>query len=287
MGFFSNLFENDTEEQIKEKSSVKNSITGKVVEGSLKAVRTVYNKKVAFINSISDIEPDWFFCAEEVVSSQHSKLCKEYENLQEQKSKIKDEIVNAQKEKDSYTKILQQDDLDSDTKKRMYDKNLEITQVIEQLTNEFEQSELCIKNKADEIIKNLSLVEKNLVECEKCVRQYNVESLFVKYELPLVESLFVKLEDIKHGNYESVPEKLESYLAKIDEADIFHPIVCFFRGKQLVSEGQYGRAIPLIHKTILWCPDCVEYHEVLLEAYNGIGNETAVKVEKDIIEMLR
>lgn len=280
MGFFSSLFEKNTEEQIREEKSIKNSITDKVVEGSLKAVRTMYNKKVAFINSISDIEPDWLFCEEEVVSSQHSKLCKEYEKLLEQKSKIKDEIANAQKEKDSYTKILQQDDLDYDKRKEVFNRNYEITQVIEQLTNKFEKSELGIKNKADEIIKNLSLVEKNLAECEKCVRQYNVESLFVKYELPL-------LEDIKHGNYESVPEKLESYLAKIDEADIFHPIVCFYRCKQLVLEGQYSRAIPLIHKTILWCPDCVEYHEVLLEAYNGIGNEMAVKVEKDIIEMLR
>lgn len=143
----------------------------------------------------------------------------------------------------------------------------------------FQDQEL-VKQQVVYIIKNLSLVTKNIRECRRYAREYGIDEQFVKFELDLIES------DV-NGDQMKAKDIFDEYSKSIKNiSDVFHPITCWYFACEFIKGKKFEEAVSLLHRAICWAPDEIRFHQSLLEAYTGTENTEGIAVEKGIIELL-
>ncbi|MDO4935304.1 MAG: hypothetical protein Q4E42_01415 [Phascolarctobacterium sp.] len=237
------------------------------LEKGLTGVRKFYEKKVEFINKISDIKPEWTFYDGTMLQDYGKQLVDELHELETTLGIMGEQI----EEIENRTYDIDKDDLE------------EIESTRNELKLAQQTADDCIeriKTKASEVVKNLALVPGTLEQCKNIARDYELETDFVKYEIPILEAY-------EKGEMDVADDLMFHYYDKINDSSVVeHPLICLRFAEKMKEIEVYEDAIKFMSKPICWQPENIGYHKTLKELYQKCGKHEAVQIEEKIINLL-
>ena len=302
MGFFGEIF-NDIKNAVagddvsgnakkNKKQGIIASARDAAIEKSLLGVRKYYELKVDIVNDLSGRKPEWYFYDE---SSQYKLIDQLEADLKISRQKLRDNQhdinkLNSDKE-DLNNKYKLISDRECKNREEYEDKCNDLQKLIGGIEDIDDNIKILkskqekIRNIIDDCLHNI-LVERSKIksQIDKCRAMIDVYDINDNFAIIGLECIVKHYEGDFCGAY---VEAVNYYQAEKENFNYEEqPIISYYVAKYLFAEKLYNVALKYIEYPIKMYPQNKDFHVLLRDIYEKMGNENKVDLENDILKLI-